>query len=151
MAPFIVLAVTFIVLQRLARGRWRWFTSLRIALAAMFLLTAWAHFGGLRPDLVRMVPPAFPRPDLVVTLTGLAEFAGAIGLLVPRVAPLAAASLAVLLVAMFPANIHAALHDVTLGGRPPTPIVLRTALQLVFLAAMVAAAAPARVAAWLRR
>ena len=95
MAPFIVLTITFVVLLLVGRGRWRWATSLRIALAAMFLLTAWAHFGSMREDLIRMVPPAFPRPALVVTLTGIAELAGAVGLLVPRTAPWAAGCLAV--------------------------------------------------------
>jgi uncharacterized membrane protein len=142
MAPFIVLTVTFIVLVGAGRGRWRWFTSLRIALAAMFLLTASAHFfGGLRADMVRMVPPAFPHPDLIVTLTGVAEILGAIGLLIPRTAPWAAGCLSVLLVAMFPANVHAALQGVTLGGDPPTPLLLRTVLQLVFLTATIAAGA----------
>jgi uncharacterized membrane protein len=121
-----------------------WFTSLRIALAAMFLLTASAHFGSLRSDLVRMVPPIFPRPDLIVTLTGIAEILGAIGLLVPRTAPWAAGCLSALLLAMFPANVHSALEGIPLGGRPATPLVLRTVLQLVFLAATLVAAAPHR-------
>jgi len=150
MAPFVVLTITFVVLLLVGRGRWRWATSLRIALAAMFLLTAWAHFGSMREDLIRMVPPAFPRPALVVTLTGIAELAGAVGLLVPRTAPWAAGCLAVLLIAMFPANIHAAVQGVTLGGRPATPLLLRTLLQGVFLVALVAAAAPARLEATVR-
>lgn len=150
MAPFVVLTTTFVVLLLAGRGRWRWETSLRIALAAMFSLTEWAHFGSMREDLIRMVPPAFPRPGLVVTLTGIAELAGVVGLLVPRTAPWAAGCLAVLLVAMFPANVHAAVQGVTLGGRPATPLLLRTLLQAVFLVAVVAAAAPDRVEATAR-
>lgn len=150
MAPFVVLTTAFVVLLLAGRRRWRWATSLRIALAAMFVLTAWAHFGSIREDLIRMVPPAFPRPDLVVTLTGIAELAGAVGLLWPRTAPWAAGCLAVLLVAMFPANVHAAVQGITLGGRPATPLLLRTLLQGVFLAALVAASAPDRVEAILR-
>jgi uncharacterized membrane protein len=87
-----------------------------------------------------MVPPAFPRPEVLVTMTGLLELLGAIGLLFQPVAPLAAAGLALLLLAMFPANVHAARAGVTIGGRPATALVPRTLLQLVFLAATVAVA-----------
>lgn len=156
MAPFIALTVTFLGLLAASRVgasrlRWRWFTSLRIALAVMFLVTGWAHFGSLRDDLIRMVPPLFPAPALLVTLTGLAELAGAAGLLHRRTAPWAAGGLAVLMLAMFPANVYAALHQVPLDGRPPTPLVVRTLLQLVFVAAALVAAVPERIAARLRR
>jgi uncharacterized membrane protein len=98
-----------------------------------------------------MVPPVFPHPELVVTLTGMAELLGAIGLSIPRTAPLAGGCLSVLLLAMFPANVHAALEGITLGGKPPTPLLARTVLQLVFLTATIAAAAPGRFARQLRR
>ncbi len=53
---------------------WRsWIGALRWALAAMFLLTASAHFGPQRPDLVNMVPGVLPDPELLVTLTGAAR------------------------------------------------------------------------------
>lgn len=151
MAPLIVLTVVFFVLLLVGRERWRPVTSLRAALAAMFLLTAWAHFSSMRADLVRMVPPAFPEPELLVTLTGIAELAGAIGLLIPRTVPWAAGSLAVLLIAMFPANVYAALHGVSLGGRPATPLALRTALQLLFIGALIVAAIPDRIASLWRK
>lgn len=58
----------------------------------MFLVTASAHWGVRSPDLVRMVPLTFPDAELLVTITGVAEIAGAVGLLVPRLAPWAAAA-----------------------------------------------------------
>ena len=70
-----------------------WLVCVRGGLAAMFLLTASAHWGKRRPDLIRMVPAAFPRPDLIVTITGLLEVLGALGLLLPTTAGAAAASL----------------------------------------------------------
>lgn len=151
MVPFGILAATFAVLLVFGRHRWPWYVSLRIALAAMFAVTAWAHFGSMRDDLVRMVPPMFPRPELIVTLTGIAEILGAIGLLIPRAAMAAAWCLAVLMFAMFPANVHAALAGVTLDGKPPTPLVLRSVLQLLFVAALVAAAMPERLNALVHR
>ena len=87
-------------------------------LSGMFLLTASAHWGKRRPDLIRMVPPAFPRPDLLVTVTGVLELLGAIGLMLPATAPYAALGLALLLLAVFPANIHAARNHQTIAGRP---------------------------------
>lgn len=114
-----------------------WRLCLRIALAVMFLVTASGHWGARRADLIAMVPPVFPRPDWLVTITGILEIAGAIGLLIPRTARLAAACLAVLLVAMFPANVYAALHNLTIGGAPATELPLRTAIQLVVMAAAV--------------
>ncbi len=140
MTPFIVLLASFLLfrglLSRFAPAFRSHVTSLRWALAVMFLLTASAHFGGRRADLVRMVPAIFPDPALLVTLTGLAEILGAIGLVIPRVAPWAAGGLALLLLAMFPANVHAARAGLEIGGAPVTPLVPRTALQVVFLAAV---------------
>ncbi|MGJ5820395.1 DoxX family protein [Paludibaculum fermentans] len=117
-----------------------WGLCLRGGLAAMFLLTASAHWGRRRPDLIRMVPPAFPRPDVIVTLTGYLEILGAVGLLLPTTARLSAACLAVLLLAMFPANIRAAREHLSIGGQAATALWLRTALQVIFVAALAAIA-----------
>ncbi|MCF2532398.1 DoxX family protein [Yinghuangia soli] len=93
-----------------------WHPALRVGLAVMFLLTAFAHFyPKLRADLIGMVPPALPRPGLLVTITGILEIAGAVGLLVPATARLTAACLIVLLIAMYPANVSAARRRVAQG------------------------------------
>ena len=68
----------------------------------MFLLTASAHWGKRRPNLIKMVPAVFNRPDVLVSLTGVLEILGAVGLMIPAVARTAAAGLALLLVAVFP-------------------------------------------------
>ncbi|MFG1655084.1 DoxX family membrane protein [Micromonospora chersina] len=115
-----------------------WHPALRIGLALMFLLTASAHFLSRRADLIAMVPPGLPRADLMVTLTGVLELLGALGLLLPATARAAAAGLALLMLAMFPANVSAARRGLTLAGRPVTPVGVRTALQVVFVAAALA-------------
>jgi uncharacterized membrane protein len=117
-----------------------WQMSLRVGLASMLLLTASAHWGKRRPDLVAMVPTRFPCAGLLVTVTGVLELAGAVGLLVTPMASYAAAGLALLFVAMFPANVSAAKRHLAIDGRPVTPLKLRTGLQLLFLAAAVGAA-----------
>ena len=142
MAPFIALSSLFLLFAGLGavgvHALAGWYTPLRFALAGMFFLTASAHWGRRRPDLVRMVPQTFPRPDLIVTLTGVLELSGAVGLLVRSLAPLAAAGLSLLLLAMFPANVRAARAGLTIAGRPATALVPRTLLQLLFLAATLA-------------
>ncbi|MBG0564529.1 DoxX family protein [Actinoplanes aureus] len=146
MAPLIALVGGFVVLRLLgvagvdALDAWQ--PALRGGLALMFVVTGVVHFypPSYRRELIAMVPPGLPRPDLLVTLTGVLELAGAAGLLIPRLAPFAAAGLALLMLAMFPANVSAARRSLNLGGRPVTPLPLRTALQVIFVGAAVAAA-----------
>jgi uncharacterized membrane protein len=118
-----------------------WWPALRVGLALMFVLTGLAHFGlGRRADLIAMVPPRLPRPDLLVTITGVLELAGAAGLLLPATARAAAACLALLMILMFPANVSAARRRLRLGGRAVTPLAARTPMQVVFVAAALAVA-----------
>ena len=137
MAPLIVLCVVSLLARAAgALGVRRvasWPAAVRVGLAAMFCFTAVAHFAPMRSDLVAMVPPWVPRPELVVLVTGLLELAGAIGLLVPRTRRAAAIGLILFLVAVFPANVHAAQEGVLLRGEPATPLVPRILLQLLFL------------------
>jgi uncharacterized membrane protein len=138
---FVLVVVTSLLLVAGAvgvRALRPWHVALRGGLAAMFVFTGAAHFGafGMRDDLVAMVPPVLPAPGLLVTVTGVLELAGALGLLLPRAWPWAAAGLSALLVAMFPANVYKALEDPTV--RASQELLPRTALQAVFLAATLA-------------
>jgi len=146
MLPFIVLVIATLLLKVIGVAGVALFNSwtgcLRGGLAVMFLFTASAHWGKRRGDLVAMVPRAFRRPDLMVSATGVLEILGAVGLLIPPIAPVAAACLAVLLMALFPANIRAARERLTIGGRPATALPMRTLLQLVFIAAVLVAGYP---------
>jgi uncharacterized membrane protein len=117
-----------------------WQMSLRAGLAGMLLLTGSAHWGSRRADLIAMVPDQFPRPGVLVSITGVLELAGAGGLLISQTASSAAVGLALLLIAMFPANISAARRGLTLNGQPVTPLPQRTAMQGLFVAAAIAAA-----------
>ena len=104
------------------------------ALAVMFLFTASAHFTKMKKDLINMVPKALPNPEFLVNLTGLLEIMGAVGLLLPATRELAGPCLALLMVAMFPANVNAAMKGVSMRGRPPTRLWLRVPMQLLFVA-----------------
>lgn len=137
MAPLIVLVAVVLLargLGQLGIGMLRdWAAATRAGLAVMFCFTAAAHFNSMRPDMIAMVPPFVPNPALMVTFTGICEILGAIGLLIPRTRRLAAVALIVMLVAILPANIHAAQAGVTLRGAPATPLVPRIALQALFI------------------
>jgi uncharacterized membrane protein len=58
-------------------------------------------------------------------------------LLVPATVRVAAICLAILLVALFPANIHAAREHLTILGRPAPGLLVRGAIQVVFLSALI--------------
>jgi uncharacterized membrane protein len=95
MVPFFVLLISTLVLRLIGAAgisplnSWAW--CLRGGLALMFLLAASANWGKRRPDLIAMVPRVLPRPDLIVSATGVLELLGAVGPLIPATAPVAAA------------------------------------------------------------
>lgn len=107
--------------------------ALRGGLAVMFVLTGGAHFVGMREEMIEMVPPLFPAPELLITLTGVAEIVCAIGLLVPATATLSAGVLTLMLIAMFPANVYAAVEGITTAWYDE--VVPRTVMQAIFLTA----------------
>ncbi|WP_406280995.1 DoxX family protein [Nocardia sp. NBC_00881] len=139
MAPLVVLAVVTALARligRLAGIGWldSWPHATALGLAAMFVLTSSAHFLRPRRDaLIAMVPPRLSNPSALVTLTGILELAGAVGLVIPETADLAAICLIALLVVMFPANVRAARADL---GIKTMPLPLRTLVQVLFLAAL---------------
>ncbi|CAM4519275.1 MAG: DoxX family protein [Paenibacillus macerans] len=140
MEPLIVLVVVTLVIFALgAAGVKRlrsWPVALRGGVAAMFVLTGTVHFVWMREELIGMVPSSLPYPGLIVTITGLLELAGAIGLLWRPTAPWAAAGLSLLLICMFPANVHYALSG--LATKPLDALIPRTLMQIVFLSATLA-------------
>jgi uncharacterized membrane protein len=124
-----------------------WRVSAAHGLAVMLVMTASAHFApdGLEfmpghASLTAMVPPFVPFPSLVVSVTGVLELLGALGLVVARTRRAAGWCLAALLVGLLPANVHAALADVPLGDEPPTPLWLRIPEQAGYVAVALAAA-----------
>lgn len=115
-----------------------WPAAVAVGLAAMFTLTGIAHFvPKMRDAMIAIVPPRIPAPGFLVALTGALELLGAAGVLIPATRMVAAASLAALLVAMFPANVYAASQR---SNPLSTPLGWRTLEQLLFLAAAATAA-----------
>ena len=137
MVSLMVLLVSLLALRAAGRlgverlSSWR--GAGRGALAIMFLFTGFSHFTGMKHDFAAMIPEPLPDGLWVIYLTGAFEIAGAIGLLVPRTRRIAGVSLALLLVAMFPANVNAALNGITLGGSEAASLWLRTPMQVLYI------------------
>jgi uncharacterized membrane protein len=58
----------------------------------------------------RIMPPYVPAPAAMVAASGIAEIVGGVGLMVPRRRRVAGWWLIATLMAVFPANVHMALH-----------------------------------------
>ena len=114
-----------------------WSQAVAVGLAAMFVMTAVAHFmNPLRRDMIAIVPPRLPAAGLLVTITGVLELVGAAGLLYPPTRVAAAVCLFVLMLVMFPANVYA--------SRMPNPprsmtsrLDVRTLEEIVYLGAAI--------------
>ena len=78
-----------------------------VGLAVAFVGAGVMHFA--KPRMFEaIVPPSFPSPKALVAISGAAEIAGGVGLLVPAVRVWAGVGLILLLVAVFPANLYMA-------------------------------------------
>ncbi|HYG96665.1 MAG TPA: hypothetical protein VD741_06100 [Solirubrobacterales bacterium] len=88
----------------------------RAALAAFFALAGTMHF--LRPRFYEaMVPPAIAsRKQEIVAVSGVAEIAGGAMVLHPASRRLGRWWLLALLAAVFPANVHMAVHPEQVPG-----------------------------------
>ena len=107
----------------------------RGALAALFVIAGTIHF--LRPaPYLAIMPPFLPWPATLVALSGAAEIAGGLGVLLPWSRRAAAWSLIALLVAVFPANLQAIASGMSFDGwRVPTWLLwLRLPFQALFIA-----------------
>ncbi len=83
-------------------------------MGAFYVFAGVNHFVNLefyRP----MMPPYLPRDVELIYLSGVAEITLGGAVLVAPVRRLAAWGIMLLLVAIFPANVHIALHDLPLG------------------------------------
>ena len=80
-----------------------------------YVLAGVAHF--VRTDAyMPMMPPYLPAHRELVLLSGVAEVVLGLAVLAPQTRRLAAWGIILLLIAIFPANLHIAMHDVPLFG-----------------------------------
>lgn len=95
-------------------------TAARIGIAAVLVGMGVLHFvPRTARGMAAIVPPGVrDRPlsaEALVGLTGVCEFAGAAGLLLPRTRRLAGVGLVLFFAAVFPANAYAARHPDRFG------------------------------------
>ena len=125
MTSVFVLVASFLVLRGVGwlgvKQLSSWRDAGRGALVIMFLFTGASHFTSMKYDFSAMIPPPLPNDLWVIYLTGVLEIAGAVGLLIPRTRRLAGICLVLMLAALFPANVYAALNEVSLRGQAATP------------------------------
>jgi uncharacterized membrane protein len=91
--------------------------AMRLVMAAFFAAGFVLHVTAV-DALVAITPDWVPAPRAVVYLTGVLEFGGAIGLLVPRLRRATGLALALYILAVWPANIKQAVEHIVL---PPVP------------------------------
>ena len=120
------------------RGRHHRVNALRRAsrwlLAVFFVVAGANHFRS--PEIyLGMMPPWLPWPSALHLIAGAAEILGGLALLVPGARRAAGWGLIVLLVVIFPANLHVALAGKMPGTEfSPLTLWLRLPFQAVFIA-----------------
>jgi uncharacterized membrane protein len=107
----------------------------RWLLAAFMIISGIAHFA-VTASYVAMVPASFPAPSLLVYISGVAELAGGVGLLIPSLRRAASIGIMLLLIAIFPANINMAVNHISPPGMHISPFALwaRLPFQALFIA-----------------
>lgn len=82
------------------------------------------------------VPPYIPHPTEMVVISGVFEILGGIGVLIPALKKWAGLGLILLLLAVYPANIHMALHNELFPKIPPAVLWFRLTLQPLLMYAV---------------
>jgi uncharacterized membrane protein len=108
-------------------------TVLRLLFAAFFIVAGVTHFTN-RDFFIAIVPPYLPWPEALVYISGVAEILLGTLLAIPKTSGLAAWGLIALLIAVFPANIHMAMHPELYPTTPETALLIRLPLQFVMIA-----------------
>ena len=106
-----------------------------LALAAIFFTFAGILHFVIPATYLKIMPPYIPWPLAMVYISGAAEIAGGLGLLIPRLRRAAGLGLLALLIAIFPANVYMATNPVEAGAGSLSPAVLwgRLLLQPLFM------------------
>jgi uncharacterized membrane protein len=91
----------------------------RISLWIMAVLYAFAGFNHLANPAfyLAIIPPELPNPEWLNLSSGLAEIVLGVFLLEPRTRVFAAWGIVALLIAVFPANLYAAAHNLGTDNR----------------------------------
>src|ERR1700761_7328654 len=80
-----------------------------VAMGVFYVVAGTAHFA-VTQIYMRAMPGYLPEPRALVLVSGVAEIAGGVGVMLPTTRRAAAWGLVALLVAVFPANVWMAIH-----------------------------------------
>ena len=108
-------------------------SSSRYLLALLFIAAGINHFWHTQ-FYVAMMPPYFPWHLQLVYLSGIAEIALGVMMLLRRWQAVAGWGMIALCVAVFPANLHMALHSELFTQFSPQGLMWRLPLQAVAIA-----------------
>ena len=133
--PILLLTLTIVAFFGIACGRYADFGILQIVLrglAALPLLVSGILLHFFRASATAsIIPPIFPAHLFLAVITGVFEIAGAVGLFIPRFRQAAALWIAIMMVAIVPANIYVAGR--TIDGLPMPSVAVRGAMQFVYI------------------
>jgi uncharacterized membrane protein len=101
----------------------------RVLMGSLYVVAGVAHFVITR-NYVRIMPDYLPAHRELVLISGAAEIAGGLGVLIPATRRPAAWGIVILLIAVMPANIWMAQHPDLTPGVPPWLLWLRLPLQI---------------------
>ena len=108
--------------------------ALRWLLGAAMVAAGVLHFVDA-DSFARIVPAALPQHLAIVRISGAIEIGLGLGLQVERLRRVAAFGLIAFYIAVFPANVTMAVHDLPVGGHHYAVLLwLRLPLQLVLIA-----------------
>lgn len=140
MKPLAVLVGTFcisLLVMWLVSGGPDYIWAGNIGMSVMLIFTSIGHFK-FRKGMEMMMPAYIPFKSLLVIITGLIEIIAAIALLVPSLRYMVSILLMIFFVLILPANINAALKNVSYqqgsyDGPGARYLWFRIPLQLLFI------------------
>jgi uncharacterized membrane protein len=103
----------------------------------LYLMGGFYMFAGLmhfvKPKMyIRIIPPNFPKPEILNLLVGIFEIIFGLGLLFDQTRSVSAIAIILLLLAVFPANIY--MYQKGAKGIPKWALLLRLPLQFALIA-----------------
>lgn len=106
-----------------------------IVLSVFFIFVGVLHF--LQTSFFESaVPPYVPHPTAMVVISGVFEILGGIGVLIPKLKKWGGIGLILLLAAVYPANVHMAMHSDLFPKIPPAVLWFRLTLQPLLMYAV---------------
>lgn len=103
-----------------------------VGLSLFFVVAGVNHF--VNPTFyIQIMPPYLPAHRELVYLSGVLEILGGVAVLVPGIRSTAGLGLVLLLVAIFPANLHMALNPDLFPSMSPAALYVRLPFQALFI------------------